>query len=157
MQESSINPFGLRYLGDAHQEAVKAALTQHDYFIAVPDNKQRRQITEVLVPLLGQPVIALHKTAVLSRNIQSGEGVMIGPRVIVNSGAALGNGAVLQSGCIVEHGAQVGHYASIGAGAVVGAGAVIGDGAEVGDGAIIGKGVQVEAHSIIQPGEVVVT
>jgi len=149
------DPFSLRYLGSETDETVKTELKKYDYFVCITDNVLRKQTTEVLVPLLGQPVIALHKTAVLSRNIQSGEGVMIGPRVIVNSGAVIGNGVILQSGCIVEHQSSIGDYVHIGTGTVLGAGVKIGASSFVGAGAVIGEGIQIGEHCFVGNGVVV--
>jgi NDP-sugar pyrophosphorylase family protein len=97
------NPFSLRYLGNEYQPDVLEVLKDYEYFVAVGDNQLRKKITEHLIQTIGQPVIALHKTAILSRTIQCGEGVMIGPRAVVNSMAVVGHGVIVNSGAIIEH------------------------------------------------------
>lgn len=155
VEEKDQNPFALRYLGSEAEPDVMKALEGFDYFVSIGDNKLRKKITNHLVPKLGHPVIALHKSAILSRNIQSGEGVMISPRVVVNSGAAIGNGVILNTACIVEHECTIGDFAHIAPGAVLCGNVSIGECTLVGANAVVLPGIKIGNNAIIGAGSVV--
>ncbi|MFI5204424.1 MAG: N-acetylneuraminate synthase, partial [Flavobacteriales bacterium] len=97
-EEKKENPFMLAYLGDEAKEATIEKLKQYGYFVCLGDNATRRKITDYLLPLVGEPENALHKTAILSRSINCGTGVMFGPRCVVNAKTEIGNGVILNTG-----------------------------------------------------------
>jgi sugar O-acyltransferase (sialic acid O-acetyltransferase NeuD family) len=150
--EKKLNPFGLKYLGN--ELDVLEELKGYDYFVAVGDNALRLKIS-LNLNKLGSPVTALHKTAVISRNIQCGDGIMFGPRVIVNSLAEIGTGTILNSGCIVEHESKIGNYVHIAPGAVLCGNVTVGDGTLIGANAVIKPGINIGANVIIGVGAVV--
>lgn len=156
VEEKKLNPFSLKYLGNESNSDVVNILKGYDYFVAIGDNLFRRKISEKLFSVLGEPVIALHKTAILSRSIKSGTGVMIGPRVIVNAFAEIGDGVILNSGSIVEHECKIGAYAHIAPGAVLCGGVTIGENTLIGAGTVIKPGIQVGKNVTIGIGSVIV-
>lgn len=156
LNEVTQNPFSLKYLGNENDNNTLNELKGYDYFVCIGDNSLRRKISEKLIAAIGNPVIALHKTAILSRSIQSGEGVMIGPRVIVNSMVKIGNGVILNSGCIIEHECIVGDYSHIGPGAVLCGNVEIGENTLIGANATIIPGIKIGSNVKIGAGSCVV-
>jgi sugar O-acyltransferase (sialic acid O-acetyltransferase NeuD family) len=152
--EKKVNPFALKYLGDENEATVMAQLSTYDYFVAVGDNELRQKIS-IKLQNISDPVTALHKTAIVSRNIQCGNGVMFGPRVIVNSLVEIGNGTILNSGCIVEHECKIGNYAHIAPGAVLCGKVSIGNNTLIGANATVVPGVKIGHNVIIGAGSVV--
>src|SRR5687767_13085400 len=75
-QEKKENPFMLSYLGSESDVSTIEKLKQYGYFVCIGDNGVRRDVSENLIKLLGEPENALHKTAILSRSINCGMGVM---------------------------------------------------------------------------------
>jgi len=155
-EEKNLNPFSLKYLGDEGKTETMESLKAYDYFVAIGDNLLRRKITESLIKHNGNPIMALHKTAILSRSIQSGEGVMIGPRVIVNSFANIGNGVILNSGCIVEHESKIGDFSHIAPGAVLCGNVIIGENTLIGANAVVKPGIKIGSNVTVGAGAVVI-
>lgn len=155
-EEKSQNPFSLKYLGDESKHETIESLKTYEYFVAIGDNHLRRKVTEALSEKIGNPIMALHKTAILSRSIQSGEGVMIGPRVIVNSFANIGNGVILNSGCIVEHESIIGDFSHIAPGAVLCGNVSVGENTLIGANAVVKPGVKIGSNVIVGAGSVVI-
>ncbi len=149
------NPFALIYLGNEKHEEVRKQLQSYDYFVAIGDNKIRRKIIESLLPENGEPIIALHKSAMVSRNINCGYGVMIAPRVVVNSMASIGNGVILNSGCVIEHECNVGNFVHVAPGAVLCGNVIVGDNSLVGANSVIIPGVKIGSNVVIGAGSVI--
>jgi sugar O-acyltransferase (sialic acid O-acetyltransferase NeuD family) len=153
-EEKKINPFSLKYLGNEDAALVKNELSQYDFFVCVGNNLLRRKITKELTSI-GSPVTALHKSAIISRNIQCGEGVMFGPRVIVNSLSDIGYGVILNSGCIVEHECKVGNFSHIAPGAILCGNVEVGENTFIGAGTVVKPGVKIGKNVITGAGSVV--
>ena len=97
----------------------------------------------------------VHPSAVISRHVKLGVGVVVLAGVVVNAGAVIGDNVCLNTGCRIDHdcrlgkhshvfpsatltgGVEVGPYATVGAGAVVHPYRKIGRKAYVGAGAVV--------------------
>ena len=155
ISENKLNPFSLKYLGDEKNDPVITELKNYDYFVSVGDNALRKNISENLLSKLGAPVSALHKSSIISRNIQCGDGIMFGPRIIINSLVEIGNGVILNSGCIVEHECKIGNFSHIAPGAVLCGNVTVGDGTLIGANAVVKQGIKIGNNVIIGAGAVV--
>ncbi len=153
--EKKINPFSLKYLGCESEELVIQELKKYDYFICIGDNNLRKKISQKLKTELGEPVTALHKSAIISRNIQCGDGNMFGPRVIVNSQVEIGSGVILNSGSIIEHECKIGDYCHIAPGAVLCGNVSVGNNSFVGANSTIIQGIKIGNNVIIGAGSVI--
>lgn len=152
----TFNPFSLPYLGSTQQYDVLEKLKQYDYVIALPDNSERKTTSELLQKHLGTtPLTALHKSAVISRSTQVGDGIVFGPRVVVNPQAMIGHGVILNTGCIIETNVVIDGFAHIDTGALIGHGTHISEGVHVGMGAVILPGITVGKNVVVKPGMVV--
>ena len=155
-EEKQHNPFGLKYLGSENDLAVQKVLKQYDYFIGVGNNNLlRRKIYETLFPILGQPVNAIHPSAVISPSVKMKFGHFIAPNVSINALTELGMTAVCNTGSVIEHGCIVGDFTFIAPGAVLCGDVTIGENTFVGansiikQGVIVGKNVTIGAGSVI--------
>ena len=150
------NPFNLLYLGSENDPAVQQKLKQYDYFIGVGNNNLlRRKIYETLFPLLGQPVNAIHPSAVISPSVKLNFGHFISANVSINALTELGMTAVCNTGCVIEHGCIVGDFTFIAPGAVLCGDVTIGENTFVGANSVIKQGVVVGKNVTIGAGSVI--
>ena len=106
---------------------------------------------------------AIHPTAMVSQDVDLGEGNIIGAGVNLYVNPVIGNNVFIGPGVIVSHDSSVGDYALLSAGSVIGARVDVEEGAFIGAGATImppgwGKGarLRVGADCIVGVGAVVI-
>lgn len=155
--EKKENPYSLKYLGSESDPAVLAQLEQqYTYFVSIGDNALRRKVSELLIPVLGQPENALHKTAIISRSMHAGNGNLFAPRVVINPLVRIGNGVICNTGCILEHECVIGDYAHIAPGAILAGNVTVGEGSFIGAGAVVKQGVRIGKNVTVGAGTVVI-
>ncbi len=151
------NPFNLRYLGSENDAAVQEKLKEYDYFIGVGNNNPlRRKIYEAVSPVLGEPVNAIHPSAVLSPSVKLKHGHFISANVSINALTELGMTAVCNTGSVIEHGCIIGDFTFIAPGAVLCGDVTIGENTFVGANSVIKQGVTVGKNVIIGAGSVII-
>jgi sugar O-acyltransferase (sialic acid O-acetyltransferase NeuD family) len=151
------NPFNLIYLGPEMEPAVLQKLKQYDYFIGVGNNNLlRRKIYETVSPILGEPVNAIHPSAVISPSVTLTHGHFISANVSINAVTQLGLTAVCNTGSVIEHGCIIGGFTFIAPGAVLCGDVTIGENTFVGANSVIKQGVKVGKNVIIGAGSVIV-
>ena len=155
-REVDKNPFHLTYFGSEREEETLNIIRKNDYFIAIGNNKIRKAVFEKLIQnKLRNPVIAIHKSAVIESEVILGAGTMIGSNSSVNALAKIGRGVICNTGSIIEHECIIGDFAHIAPGAVltgnveVGAGTFVGANSVVKQGIKIGKNVTIGAGSVV--------
>lgn len=149
------DPFMLSYLGYEQNPEVLEKLKDFNYFVCLPDNTLRQKTSEFLIQHIGNPEFALHKSAIISRSMNAGIGVMIGPRAVVNAKAVIGAGTIINTGSIIEHTCTIGNYTHIGSGSTVGEQVTIGDRTWIGTGCAIAPGISIGKDVVIPAGAVI--
>jgi sugar O-acyltransferase (sialic acid O-acetyltransferase NeuD family) len=150
------NPFNLTYLGPEMQPAVLGELKHYDYFIGVGNNNLlRRKIYEAVSPILGEPVNAIHPSAVISPSVKMKFGHFISANVSINAFTELGMTAVCNTGSVIEHGCIIGDFTFIAPGAVLCGDVTIGENTFVGANSVIKQGVTVGKNVTIGAGSVI--
>jgi sugar O-acyltransferase (sialic acid O-acetyltransferase NeuD family) len=155
LTEKKENPFVLKYLGSESEASVVELLKSYHYFVAIGDNKLRKRISEQLIPVLGNPENALHKTAIISRSMNAGHGNMFAPRVVVNPLVKIGNGVICNTACVIEHECVIADYAHIAPGAILCGDVHVGESSFIGAGAVIRQGIRIGKNVVIGAGTVV--
>jgi len=154
--EKDHDPFNLEYLGSEKDLFVQSKLKQYDYFIGVGNNNLlRRKIYEMLFSILGQPVNAIHPSAVISPSVKMKYGHFIAPNVSINALTELGMTAVCNTGSVIEHGCIVGDFTFIAPGAVLCGDVTIGENTFVGANSVIKQGVVIGNNVTIGAGSVI--
>ena len=154
--EKEYNPFNLEFLGSEKDPTVQKKLKQYDYFIGVGNNNLlRRKIYETLFPMLGQPVNAIHPSAVISPSVKIKFGHFIASNVSINALTELGMTAVCNTGSVIEHGCIVGDFTFIAPGAVLCGDVTIGENTFVGANSVIKQGIIVGKNVTIGAGAVI--
>lgn len=154
--EKSENPYALKWLGDEADDAVIELLKNYSYFVSIGDNTLRKRISEKLIPILGLPENALHKTAIISRSMNSGTGNMFAPRVVINPLVKIGNGVICNTACVIEHECIINDYVHIAPGAILCGNVTVGEGSFIGAGAVVKQGVTIGKNVIVGAGTVVI-
>lgn len=154
--EKSENPYALKWLGDEADDAVIELLKIYSYFVSIGDNTLRKRISEKLIPVLGLPENALHKTAIISRSMNSGTGNMFAPRVVINPLVKIGNGVICNTACVIEHECIINDYVHIAPGAILCGNVTVGEGSFIGAGAVVKQGVTIGKNVIVGAGTVVI-
>ena len=154
--EKSENPYALKWLGNEADDAVIELLKIYSYFVSIGDNTLRKRISEKLIPVLGLPENALHKTAIISRSMNSGTGNMFAPRVVINPLVKIGNGVICNTACVIEHECIINDYVHIAPGAILCGNVTVGEGSFIGAGAVVKQGVTIGQNVIVGAGTVVI-
>lgn len=154
--EKSENPYALKWLGNEADDAVIELLKNYSYFVSIGDNTLRKRISEKLIPILGLPENALHKTAIISRSMNSGTGNMFAPRVVINPLVKIGNGVICNTACVIEHECIINDYVHIAPGAILCGNVTVGEGSFIGAGAVVKQGVTIGKNVIVGAGTVVI-
>jgi sugar O-acyltransferase (sialic acid O-acetyltransferase NeuD family) len=148
------NPYHLNYLGT--EMAVLDTLRSYDYFIGVGHNGIRRKVQEALISILGQPINAIHPSAVVSASVEMKHGVMISANATLNPLVTLGHGVICNTSCSIDHECTIDDFAHVGPGAVLCGNVRIGAGTFVGANAVVKQGVSIGSNVTIGAGTVVI-
>jgi len=155
-QEKKENPFALKWLGAESDAAVVEKLKAYAYFVSIGDNTLRKAVSLKLIPQLGNPENALHKTAIISRSMNAGTGNMFAPRTVINPLVSIGNGVICNTGSIIEHECVIADYVHIAPGAILCGNVTVGEESFIGAGAVVKQGVKIGKNVIIGAGAVII-
>jgi sugar O-acyltransferase (sialic acid O-acetyltransferase NeuD family) len=95
---------GIPVLGDI--AALKKILVLHHIegaIIAVGDNYTRARIYSRLKDMGIKIVNAVHPGAILARDVELGEGIVIASGAKINTGTKIGNNVIINTGVIIDH------------------------------------------------------
>jgi sugar O-acyltransferase (sialic acid O-acetyltransferase NeuD family) len=139
----------------------------HDaVIIAIGNNLRRQEVFRTFRKAGSDLVNAVHPSAVIAGDVQTGKGVAILAGAVVNPASVIGDNVILNTGCSIDHhnkigdhshvapGARLGGSCSIGEGVLVGIGATVLPGTSIGEGAVVGAGAVVIRD--VDPGTTVV-
>ncbi len=147
------NPYHLQYLGTETQ--ALDALKEFDYFIGIGHNGIRRKVYNSLFDHLGNPVNAIHPSAVISASVEMNYGTMISANATINPMVSLGMGVICNTSCSIDHECIVEDFAHVGPGAVLCGNVKIGANTFVGANAVVKQGVTIGQNVTIGAGTVV--
>jgi sugar O-acyltransferase (sialic acid O-acetyltransferase NeuD family) len=152
--EKAKNPYHLQYLGK-ETEALRR-LKKFDYFACVGHNGIREKIQKQMAELIGNPINAIHPSAVISSSVTMGTGIMIAANATINPLVELGQGIICNTSCTIDHECIIGDFAHIAPGAVLCGNVKVGRGTFVGANAVIRQGISIGNNVMIGAGTVVV-
>ena len=147
------NPYHLNYLGKENE--VINALLSFDYFVGIGHNGIRRKIHTQLTENLGNPINAIHPSAIISASVELKHGIMISANATINPLVTLGHGVICNTSCSIDHECIIEEFAHIAPGAVlcgnvrIGAGTFVGANAVIKQGITVGKNVTIGAGTVI--------
>jgi sugar O-acyltransferase (sialic acid O-acetyltransferase NeuD family) len=154
---------GIPVLGSASilKNLQKKGVTEA--IVSIGSNKIRGQIADQLVKLGFGLINAIHPTAIISKHVRIGHGVIIGSGVNLYVNAVIGNNVFIGPGVIVSHDSIVRDNVLLSVGSVIGARVDIDQYAFVGAGATVmppgwGKNarLRIEQNACVGVGAVVI-
>jgi sugar O-acyltransferase (sialic acid O-acetyltransferase NeuD family) len=153
-EEKSLNPYHLNYLGKESEVINK--LKKFDYFACVGHNGIREKIHTQLSQYIGNPVNAIHPSAVISASVKMGNGVMIAANTTINPMVEIGNGVVCNTSSSIDHECIIGEFSFIAPNAVLCGNVKVGRSSFIGANSVIRQGITIGNNVIIGAGTVVV-
>jgi sugar O-acyltransferase (sialic acid O-acetyltransferase NeuD family) len=153
-EEKKLNPYHLIYLGK--ESEVISKLKKFDYFACVGHNGIREKIHTSLSQLVGDPINAIHPSAVISSSVRMGDGVMIAANVTLNPLVEIGRGVICNTSSSIDHECIIGDFVHIAPGAVLCGNVRVGKGSFVGANSVIRQGITIGNNVIIGAGTVVI-
>ena len=153
-EQKEKNPYHLAYLGKESESL--SALKSFDYFIGVGHNGIRKKIFNQLYEQLGNPINAIHPSAVISASVEMNHGIMISANATINPLVTLGEGVICNTSCSIDHECIIEDFVHIAPGAVLCGNVKIGAGTFVGANAVIKQGVTVGRNVTIGAGTVII-
>lgn len=152
-EEKTLNPYHLTYLGK--ESEVISQLKDFDYFTCVGHNDIREKIHMQLSQFIGNPVNAIHPSAVISASAKMGDGVMIAANATINPLVEIGRGVICNTSSSIDHECIIGDFSHIAPGTVlcgnvkVGRSTFIGANSVVKQGIVIGNNVTIGAGTVV--------
>jgi sugar O-acyltransferase (sialic acid O-acetyltransferase NeuD family) len=148
------NPYHLTYLGKEMEVIDK--LKQFDFFACVGHNGIREKIHTQLSQFLGDPINAIHPSAVISASVKMGEGVMIAANATLNPLVTLGKGVICNTSSSIDHECVIGDFCHIAPNAVLCGNVSVGRSTFIGANAVIRQGIHIGNNVTIGAGTVVI-
>jgi len=153
-EEKANNPYNLNYLGK--ETDVIERLRQFDFFACVGHNGIREKIHMHLSQFLGNPINAIHPSAVISGSARMGDGVMIAANATLNPMVEIGRGVICNTSSSIDHECIIGDFTHIAPGAVLCGNVTIGRSSFIGANSVIRQGVHIGNNVVIGAGTVVI-
>jgi sugar O-acyltransferase (sialic acid O-acetyltransferase NeuD family) len=153
-EEKEFNPYHLKYLGK--ETEVLNQLKKYDFFACVGHNGIREKIHTNLSQYLGNPINAIHPSAVISASVKMGDGVMIAANATLNPLVEIGKGVICNTSTSIDHECIIGDFTHIAPGAVLCGNVKIGRSSFIGANSVIRQGITIGDNVTIGAGTVVV-
>lgn len=125
-------------------------------FIGIGDNNTRCNIYEKLKDKSCLFPILKHKSAIVNKHTNIGEGTIIMPSATINHNARIGNCGIINTNSTVDHDAEIGNFVHISPGANIGGNVTIRECSWIGIGANVINNICIGKNAIIGAGSVVI-
>ncbi|MCM8570470.1 acetyltransferase [Gramella jeungdoensis] len=122
--------------------------------LAIGNNQTRYKLASKLQQSYCSALI--HKSAVISEDIDIREGSVVMANAVINSSTVIGKHCIINSGAIVEHDVKLEDFVHISPNATVTGNVVIGEGSQIGAGATVIPGVQIGKWVTVGAGAIVI-
>ena len=147
---------GAMVLGDLDSlPALILANKLEGAIIAVGNNKTRARLYGKLKKLGLIMINAIHPDALIAKDVEIGEGVVIAAGVVINTGTRIGNNVIINTGAIIDYGNVLEDHTHISPGVKLGSKVTVkkythvGLGAKVVEEITIGENVTVGAGAVV--------
>lgn len=122
--------------------------------ISIGDNKVRKNVNERLKNVKWE--IIIHPSAIISTDVEIGEGTVIMAGAIIQPGVKIGKHCIINTGACIDHDCQINDYAHISPNTSLAGGVNVGEGTLIGIGSSIIPNIKIGQWSKIGAGSVVV-
>lgn len=124
--------------------------------VALGDNQRRGELYQTLAQQGARFANVIHPSAVVSRSVSLGLGVMVLANASINCDSTLGNNTIINTNAVVEHDCKVGSHTHIAPGSVVTGNVSIGEYGFIGAGATVIPGTTLGRNVTVGAGAAVV-
>ena len=155
-QESTLNPFKLKYLGFEKEENFIGWKKNNSFILGIGDNRLRQNIAKQIEDKNQEIKTVIHSSASISSSSIVGSGTFINRNVSINALAVIGKNVILNTGCIIEHECFLEDAVHIAPGAVLAGNVFIGERSFVGANSVIKQGIVIGKDVIIGAGSVII-
>lgn len=122
--------------------------------VAIGNNVVRQIINKRLTQVRWKTII--HPTAIISDDVEIGEGSVIMAGAIIQPGTKIGRHCIINTGACIDHDCNIGNYVHIAPNCGVAGGVTIGEGVFVGIGTSITQYLNIGNWSTVGAGSVVI-
>jgi sugar O-acyltransferase (sialic acid O-acetyltransferase NeuD family) len=152
--------FGFKVLGT--DEIIKNYSNNDNYMVAMGlggyrDNTLRDKIFHYVKDFGINFINAIHPSAIISKSVKLGEGVVIFPGVVINTDVMIGDNSIIATLASIDHETIIENNVLVSAGVTVGAYAKIGSGTLLALGSKVISGVTIGRNVLVASGAVVVS
>ncbi len=123
---------------------------------SVGNTLPRRKIYGILKEIGFKIPTIIDSTAVISKDIQIGEGCFVGKKAIINFGTVLRNCCIINSGAIIEHDCIIDEFSHVAPGTVICGNVNIGKDSHIGAGSVVRQSIKIGNEVMVGIGSVVV-
>ena len=147
---------GIEIIGGDDQLPRLFAAGTRQAFVAIGDNRKRREISRAVREIGFHLVNAISMRASVSRFARLGAGVAVMPGAVVNAAAEIGDGVIINTGATVDHDCMIGSFAHIAPGTNLGGRVLVGEGALLGIGTRVVPGIKIGDWAVAGAGSVII-
>ena len=136
-------------------DVLNSILNSNDkIIIAIGDNELRKKKVIELKGLIFNT--AIHPSAIVSNNINIGEGSVIMATSIINTGAKIGKHVIINTGALIEHDCIIEDFAHVSPKAALAGNVTVKEGAQVGINSSVRQGITIGKWAVVGAGAVIV-
>lgn len=99
----------------------------------------------------------IDKTAIISDNVDLGEGIFIGKGVIINTGCIIMNHAIINTGVIIDHDCIISEFVHLSPRTTLAGNVFIGKTTHIGIASTVIQGIKIGENSIIGAGSIILS
>ncbi len=156
LNEATINPFNLTYLGFESSSNFKGWEMGLNCILGIGNNYLREKVGNLVLSKSMQLLNVIDQNALISKTADFGLGIFASKGVLVNAFSKIGNFSLLNTGCIIEHECEIGIAVHIAPGAVLAGNVKVGNRSFIGANSVIMQGVEIGDDVIIGAGSVII-
>ncbi|MDZ4070728.1 MAG: acetyltransferase [Sediminibacterium sp.] len=130
------------------------SVKQDFLFLAIGDNKSRYRLDNVNTGRNWKTLI--HPSAIISKDVQIGDGTVIMAGAILQAGTKIGKHCIINTGACIDHDCIIDDFAHVAPNATLAGGISIGKGVLIGVGTSIIPSITIGEWSVVGAGSVVV-
>lgn len=147
---------GIPILGDINSlPSLIPAYKLDAAIIAMGNNQTRARIFGQLSSLGLKRKRAIHQDALIAKDVEIGEGVVIAAGVVINPGTRIGDNVIINTGVIIDYGSVVEDHVHISPGVILGSMVTVKKYTHVGIGVAVAEELTVGENVTIGAGTVV--
>ena len=131
-------------------------IDDHDFFVAIGNNKIRKRITQILSDKdIIQPVL-IHPNAIVDKTVLIKEGTVVMANAVINADTMIGKGCIINTASSVDHDCMIKDYVHISPGVHIAGTVKVGENTWVGTGTSVINNISIADDCIIGAGTVVI-